>query len=207
MKAHDTLSSPFQVTTGITQGSILTLLLFDVIIHWVVRKTITYCTFGINFDDMNIIYLDFADDNCLLEDDSTAAKELLSSVIAAASETGLIINAKKTQALFSKNDSETLNCGDDVPKNIGHFNYMWRITKRWNNITKENKNQIVKSTNRSKRLSIFWKSKQPLQKLKGEAPPNVRAKCPTAREWKLNPEEIRHQGHSCIWKQMRAPFF
>ena len=52
---------------------------------------------------MSNSYLDFAADNCLLEDYLNATQELLSSVIAAASETGLIIKAEKTQALFSKN--------------------------------------------------------------------------------------------------------
>ena len=52
---------------------------------------------------MSNSYLDFAADICLLEDYLNATHELLSSVIAAASERGLIIKAEKTQAMFSKN--------------------------------------------------------------------------------------------------------
>ena len=102
-KAQNTISSPFQVTTGVRHGSILSLLLFDVLVHWVVREAIQFCRFGIQLYGMSNSYLDFAADICLLEDYLNATQKLLSSVKAAASERSLIIKAEKTQALFSKN--------------------------------------------------------------------------------------------------------
>ena len=93
IKAHDTLSTPFNVTTGVRQGSKLSLLLFAIVIDWALREATQDRILGVEVDDMTISDVDFADDVCLLEDDFNAAQELLSSVIAAAAKTGLIIKA------------------------------------------------------------------------------------------------------------------
>ena len=95
IKAYDTLSSPLQVTTGVRQGSILSPLLFVIVIDWSPRGATQDCIFGIQFHDMTISDLDVADDACLLEDDFTTTRELLWSVIAAAAKMGLIVNVKK----------------------------------------------------------------------------------------------------------------
>ena len=117
---------------------------------------------------MTISHLDFADDICLLEDDFNAAQELLSSAIAAAAKTGFIINAKKTQAMFSNHAPEHLKCGDDVLENVSHFNYLGSTITDNNDITKEIKNRIAKPTINSKRLSNFWKSNNISSNLKSK---------------------------------------
>ena len=73
IQAYDTLSSPFQVTTGVREGSIQCQLLFVIVINWALREATQYRIFGIQFDDMTISDLDFADDVCLLGDDFNAA--------------------------------------------------------------------------------------------------------------------------------------
>ena len=97
--------------------------------------------------------LDFADDICLLENDFNAAQELLSSVIAAAAKTGLIINVKKTQAMFSKHATENLKWGNDVLENVSLFNHMRSTFTDNNDISEEIENRIAKITIKSKRLS------------------------------------------------------
>ena len=97
-KTYDTLSSPFQGTTSVKQGSILSTLLFVIVIDWALREATQNRIFGMQLDEMTISDLDFADDICLLEDDFNATQELLSSVIAAAAKTGLVNNTKKTFA-------------------------------------------------------------------------------------------------------------
>ena len=110
IKAQDTLSFPFQVTTGIRQDSILSPL-FVLVNEWALREAIQDRIFGIQLDDMTISDLDFEDDVCLLEDDFDAAQELLLSEIATAAKMCLIINAKKTQPMFSNHAPENLKCG------------------------------------------------------------------------------------------------
>ena len=95
MRANNTLSTPFQVTTGVTQGSKPSPLLFVIVIDWVLTEATPDRIFGNQLDDMTISKLDFADDICYFEVDFKAAQEILSSVIAAAAETGLVIITKK----------------------------------------------------------------------------------------------------------------
>ena len=118
IKAYDTLSSPFQFTTGVRKASILSPLLFVIVIDWAPREATQDVIFGIQLDDLTISDLYFADDVWLLEDDFNAAQELLSSVIAAVARMVLIINAKKTQAMFSYYAPANLKCEIDVLENV-----------------------------------------------------------------------------------------
>ena len=129
---------------------------------------------------------DFADDIWLLDDDLNTAQDLLSSVIVAVAKMVLIINARKTQAVFSNHAPENLKCEKGVLEKGSHFNYLGSTITYNNDITKEIEKRIAKATIKSKRL---LEVKQHLHKLKGEALPNVRAKYPVVREWELEPKK------------------
>ena len=178
------ISSTFQVNAGVRQGSVLFPLLFVIVIDWAVREATQERIFGIQLDDMTFSDLDFADDVCLVEDDFNAALGLLSSVIAAAAITGLIINVE----FFSNHAPENLKCGDDVVENC-HFNYLGStITDN-----KEINNRIAKATVNSKRLSNFWKSNNISTNLKAKLHQTcVRGTLPYGSEsWNLKKSDIK----------------
>ena len=94
-----TLTTPFNMTTGVRHGCLLYPLLFTIIIDWV-SKTAYNIPRGIQWTFQSRLEdLDFADDICQLSHRLTDAQEQISRLETTANRVGLKINASKTKSM------------------------------------------------------------------------------------------------------------
>ena len=89
----------FQITTGVRQGCAVAPELFNVIIDYVMTKTISRISFGLKFGDHTIRDVDFADDLAILADSMEQLLEALRILREEAAKVGLHINWNKTKIM------------------------------------------------------------------------------------------------------------
>ena len=104
VKVQGEKSSPFEVKSGVRQGCVLSPLLFNVVIDWIMNKSLAgrtgvACGTGLNFTDAG-----YADDIVFLEETEAQAQELLDTINGNAQKLGLHINARKTKCLSTDNN-------------------------------------------------------------------------------------------------------
>ena len=109
VRANKSLSRKFQITTGVRQGSVLSPLLFIMMIDWIMKNALTDKNFGLELDNATVIDLNFADDICLPEDDEDKAQELLTRVSESASKTGLVIEVKKIKDISTNQNNNLIH--------------------------------------------------------------------------------------------------
>jgi len=93
------LPTPYDVTTGVRQGCLLSPMIFLLVVDWIMKTTTdTYrglkWTFTKRLED-----LDFADGICLLSHNFQQMQEKTDRLHQTAQTTGLTINAKKTKSM------------------------------------------------------------------------------------------------------------
>ena len=113
---------------------------------------------GISLDDTYVSNLDFADDICLLEDNTEDAQHLLDSVVHVAKNVGLKINASKTK-FCSIDPNINITCSDEQVERVGKFTYLGRSIQLNGDITGEIKLRCAKSLGAIKKLVKFWRSR------------------------------------------------
>ena len=123
VRANNSLYRKFQITTGVRQGSVLSPLVFIMVIDWIMKNVLADKNFDLELDNATVTDLDFADDICLPEDDEDNAQKLLIRVSESASKTGLIINVKKTKAI-STNDIINLIHNNERVEVVQSFCYL-----------------------------------------------------------------------------------
>ena len=94
---HDgQLTDPFDITTGVRQGCLLSPFLFLLAVDWIMKQTTNNKRNGIQWTLMEQLDdLDYADDIALLSHNHQQMEEKLSCLEERAAETGLIISTKK----------------------------------------------------------------------------------------------------------------
>ena len=117
VKMNNNLSDPFPVCSGVRQGGVLSPFLFNLLIDWVMHTATEGTNHGIQLETL-ITDLDYADDICLLEDNSADAQALLDRVLSAAVEVGLKINAGKTKCMLSRLEPSSIYCNGCALDNV-----------------------------------------------------------------------------------------
>ena len=126
------LSTPFQVTTGVRQGCMLSPLLFLVVLDWVTKKAYHNSGKGITWTfSKKLEDLEFADDLALLSHRLQDLQQKVKSLSETAQEVGLKINIEKTKVLRTNTQQQaaiTLN-NQDI-EDVEEFVYLGsRISK------------------------------------------------------------------------------
>ncbi|PIO74748.1 hypothetical protein TELCIR_03237 [Teladorsagia circumcincta] len=107
----DTGYTPFfQIATGVRQGCILSPILFDICLDFVMKKTMEKVRTGISWSGQNrLTDLDFADDIALLAEDESKLQQVATCLDNEANMTGLRISAHKSKVMKVGFDRAQLN--------------------------------------------------------------------------------------------------
>ena len=99
------LTEPFEITTGMRHGCLLSPLLFLLAVDWIMRRATSNRTNGIQWTLLDD--LDFADEIALLSHNQQQMQGKLTQVEKRAAETGLIISTQKTKVIkFNTNNQD-----------------------------------------------------------------------------------------------------
>jgi hypothetical protein len=123
------VSMPFTVKTGVRQGCILSPLLFNMSIDWVMRQVVRPGDGVAISDNLNLADTDYADDIMLISNSPVEAQDLLNRLETAAGKMGLRINAAKTKVMeIAPQDPDgtqwDIRLGTEVVEQVDHFKYL-----------------------------------------------------------------------------------
>lgn len=158
----------FQVKTGVRQGCVMSALLFNIVIDWVMRRTTEDQTRGIRWTLFSALEdLDFADDLALVSHTHQHMQEKTSRLSYFAQQVGLKINQKKSEVM-------ALNISDPLPIHVNgeallttnEFTYLGSIVRYDGGAHNDIKNRINKARNAFRMLNNIWKSQQYRNKTK-----------------------------------------
>uniref|UniRef100_A0A7I4Z3P4 Reverse transcriptase domain-containing protein n=1 Tax=Haemonchus contortus TaxID=6289 RepID=A0A7I4Z3P4_HAECO len=120
-------TSFFQIDTGVRQGCILSPILFNVCLDFVMRETMKEVRTGISWHDRSrLTDLDFADDIALLAEDENKLQQVTTCLSREASMIGLRISACKSKVMKVGFDQTQLNISvdDTILETVGNFTYL-----------------------------------------------------------------------------------
>ncbi len=153
------LSDWFEVQTGVRQGCIISPILFLIVIDWVMRQT-NQGSNGLGWHAANVDDLDFADDLAILADCITDLQNKTNRLSNFAEQTGLIINADKTKAMYIPNDNAVapIIVDNNTIEVVEEFTYLGSIINPKEGAAADIKSRINKASATFAILKPVWKS-------------------------------------------------
>lgn len=125
VRTQDGLSPPFPVKTGVRQGCILSPLLFNLVLDWVLAKAIDDGADGVVVGDgCTVADLDYADDIALLQPDSASMQALLDRMADHAEHVGLKIKPAKTKVIALNSPPPELHVYGEAIEVVDAFCYL-----------------------------------------------------------------------------------
>ena len=120
------LTEPFEITTGVRQGCLLSPFLFLLAVDWVMRKSTEGKRNGIQWTPFEQLDdLDFADDIALLSHKYDQAQDKLREVNERSTEIGLRISTAKTKVLRANTTNRTpLETSGQQLEEVEWFTYL-----------------------------------------------------------------------------------
>ena len=98
IRTQDGLSAYFLIKTGVRHGNILSPILFNLVLDWILRNTIDNEIDGIFFGpDCHVADLDYVDELALLQPDEQSMQSTLDTLSEKAAAVGLTIKPSKTK--------------------------------------------------------------------------------------------------------------
>ena len=152
----------FPVLSGVRQGCVMSALLFNITIDWVMRQTTQDKNRGIRWNLFTILEdLDFADDLALLSHTYSHIQEKTNRLHIYAKQVGLKINKRKTEVM-------TLNVQNPAPVKVeedplpytDQLTYLGSTVRHDGGAGSDIINRIGKARNAFRMLSPVWKSQQ-----------------------------------------------
>ena len=150
----------FPVLSGVRQGCVMSALLFNITIDWVMRQTTQDKNRGIRWNLFtNLDDLDFAYDLALLSHTHSHIQEKTNRLHIYAKQVGLKINKRKTEVM-------TLNVQNPAPVKVeedplpytDQFTYLGSTVRHDGGAGSDIINRIGKARNAFRMLSPVWKS-------------------------------------------------
>lgn len=158
----ETSELKFEVKTGVRQGCVMSALLFNTVIDWVMRKTTEDKARGIRWTLTSTLEdLDFADDIALLSHTHRDIQEKTCRLNQYSEMVGLKINQKKTEVM-------TLNIATPSPvklegktlRDTTAFTYLGSVISNEGGAGSDIKNRLSKARSAFMTLQTAWKSAQ-----------------------------------------------
>ena len=128
VRAYGELSAPIDIATGVRQGALLSPLLFNCAIDWVLRTALSdfvgvHCLNG----DRGITDLDYADDIAIIADCPNVMQDMLSRIMGVAARVGLRINVAKTKLLVSGAPPPVILANGTPLEVVDRFQYLGAV--------------------------------------------------------------------------------
>ena len=182
------ITEPFEVHTGVKQGCVLSPLLFNLVIDWLMTQT-TDKPRGIRWTlTTSLEDLDFADDITLLASSHKDMQEKLNRLISFASNVGLKLNKNKTKLIKQNAGSnQPIKIDNTEVEIVNNFTYLGSIISSEGDCTTEIKTRISKAKQAFAAMQRTWKSKKI----------SLKTKC---RLFKSNVLSVLLYGSEC-WKE------
>ena len=152
----------FEVKTGVRQGCVMSALLFNMTIDWVMRKTTEDQPRGIRWTLTSTLEdLDFADDLALFSHTHQHMQEKTTRLSTFAQQIGLKISQKKTElmTLNIPNPSPIQVNGADLPT-AEEFTYLGSTVRYDGGAGSDIKSRLSKARNTFRMLNNVWRSPQ-----------------------------------------------
>ena len=154
------LTEPFEITTGVRQGCLLSPLLFLLAIDWIMRQATINRRNGIQwtlFEQLDD--LDFADDIALLSHSHQQMQEKLTELEKRASETGLVISTKKTKVLKANTNSQaSVHVNAATLEEVNSFTYLGSTVDGMGGSELDIKNRIGKARSAFRMMETIWRA-------------------------------------------------
>ena len=158
----------FAVETGVRQGCVMSALLFNLAIDWIMRRTTEDTQRGIRWSITSTLEdLDFADDIALLSHTNNHLQEKTSRLSRFASQIGLKISQTKSEVMTLNvtNPTSIHVDGKDIPI-TETFTYLGSTVRNDGGAGNDIKNRLNKARNIFCSFNNIWKSSQYSKKTK-----------------------------------------
>lgn len=152
-------SDPIHITSGVKQGCLLSPLLFNILLDWVMRKALNG-TKGIQWDiQKQLEDLDYADDICLLSHRKVDIQANLDSIVTVAQTVGLHINVQKTKAMrIGPVSNDRLQIHNEDVEEVEEFCYLGSIVSKTGGGLADVLTRIKKAQNVWGMMKNIWSS-------------------------------------------------
>ncbi|XP_035663420.1 uncharacterized protein LOC118407108 [Branchiostoma floridae] len=157
------LTEPFNMTTGVRQGCLLSPLLFITALDWVMRETTKDARTGIQWTLTDMLDdLDFADDLALLCHTISQMREKTQRLEHKSGQVGLIINAGKTKEMRVKTvgNAKPVCCRGIELETVKDFTYLGSVISSDGGATKDIEARIGKGKAAFVQLRPVWRARK-----------------------------------------------
>jgi hypothetical protein len=167
VRTHHGNSEWFQVATGVKQGCVLSPLLFNIAIDWVMRQSTSNLHLGIPWLNKSTLEdLDFADDLAILSETPLEAQMKTERLELFSNQIGLQINASKTKIMYLNNTHDAIKLKDLPIEPVTKFTYLGSKLAADGDLAHELTTRLALSAMAFNKLSNIWKSSKISTKLK-----------------------------------------
>ena len=152
----------FEVKTGVRQGCVMSALLFNILIDWVMRKTTEVGNNGIRWTLLSTLEdLDYADDLALLSHTYRQMQEKTDILHKFSSQVGLKINQNKSEIMILNTTSTVpVKIDDQDLPTTEKFTYLGSSLTPDGGSKEDIQSRLSKARNKFNSMSIIWKSCQ-----------------------------------------------
>ncbi|CAH1266510.1 Hypp3401 [Branchiostoma lanceolatum] len=156
------LTEPFNMTTGVRQGCLLSPLLFITALDWVMRETTKEGRTGIQWTLTTMLDdLDFADDLALLSHSISQMRTKTQKLETNSSRVGLKISAPKTKEMRVKTvgNARPVCCQGTELELVKEFTYLGSVISNDGGTTKDVEARIGKAKASFAQLKPIWRAR------------------------------------------------
>lgn len=157
VRVAGSISSDFEVATGVRQGAILSPLLFTRAIDWVMENAIEAQQLGMIVGGTRIPDLAFADDIALLAESPQELQLMLNNIATWAARVGLMVNCAKTKTMCSgdANPPQFTIYGEDLER-VQSFVYLGSAVTELGDAGAEVTSRLAKAQGAFSLLQRLW---------------------------------------------------
>ena len=150
----------FKVKSGVRQGCVMSAVLFNIVIDWVMKKTMERPTRGIRWTMFSFLEdIDFADDVALLSHTRQDLQENISKLNDISHKLGLKINNNKSKMMvINQRNPVSIYIDHEKLQTTDTFTYLGSIICEDGGTDVDIKNRINKARRAFFRLKPVWRS-------------------------------------------------